>query len=165
MVQHIGQKAVYLPRRGAARALMGPRKASPLRSRKASPSLSPGCGVGSEGWVPAPLVFFSPPWKPLPPDHKAAETRANEPPPRFPFDLLPSHAERAPSSPALGPSPACCWLFCFLGAAAVPLLPVTGQRAELGQLERPPPGSHPQPGPVTVVPHGPRNLCFWLQGR
>lgn len=116
---------------------MGPRKASPLRSRKAPPPLSPGHSVGSEGWVPAPLVFFSPHWKLLSPDHnKAAETWANEPPPCFPFNLLPSHAERAPSSPGLGPSPACCWLFCFLGGccrAAAPSHGAAGRTGSAGE--------------------------------
>lgn len=165
----MGKKAVYLLRRGAVRALMGPRKASPLRSRKAPPPLSPGHSVGSEGWVPAPLVFFSPPGS----CSLQITTRLQKHEqmnllrafllicyPATPREPLPRLAS-APRPPAAGFS-------VFWGAAAaVPLLPVTGQRAELGQLERPPPtpGSHTQPGPVTVVPHGPRNLCFWLQAR
>lgn len=79
----------------------------------------------------------SAPWKLLSPDHKeASETPAIWTSSTLSFWFATQPCWHSPFLPTaaqhgLGPSPACCWLFCFLGAAAVPL-PAMGQRAEPG---------------------------------
>lgn len=138
VVQHIGQKGCLPSAERSCEGSHGPQKSfSPTFSESTSTS-QPGaqCGLGGMGSSSARV--FLPSWKLLSPDHnKAAETRANEPPPCFPFNLLPSHAERAPSSPGLGPSPACCWLFCFLGGcccrAAAPSHGAAGRTGSAGE--------------------------------
>lgn len=168
VVQDIGQKVVYPVWRGAVRALMAPEELlhciagqhfhHKLRMRRGL-----GGTVCSSTHISLPPGSCSLQITMLPLKHGQYKP---------PQTLLWSATQPCQHNPlllttslySLSPTPACCWLFCFHGAAAVPPLPATGQwQASLGGEATPALGI--QPGAVTAVLHQTWNLRFSLQVR